>query len=550
MAVTLRTGKVYLAKNIKMDREYKSVLGISESDMITLITNSNNLVYSSTNCSFIRDEREILLNCSYGLALQSNYIAFQNPDYSGKWFFGFVDKVTYVSNGVTKITYTTDLFTTWWSYWSSKACFVVREHVTDDTPGLHTIPEDLDTGDYIVDFEKTNLFLTPYKFILATTVDYSIDSQTGVVTIQGDNGGGIYGGIKTAYRYYYFASNQANSKLSDVLKAYAQAGKIDAIGSIFVAPTFLINRTYPTVEDDGDITEDYNPVNLYWNDSQPWDLTRPFTLDSYTPVNNKLLCYPYCYLMMSNNSGGNAIYNYEYFETSPSSNYAIDFLIRGVLTPSMSGLIAPINYKGLSVNYSESLQLPKYPICGWQSDLYTNWLTQQGINNTVNILKNTLTASTGGGALLGPVGNLLGGLGGLAISTANIALEMKQHEFIPPQANGNTNTGDVTTAMNRNTFTAYGMCIRREYASIIDKVFTRTGYKVSTIKIPNLSHRQNYNYVEIGKSETLCYSNNYNNIMVPAKDLESINNMFRNGITIWNNHTNLGDYSVSNAITN
>ena len=542
-----RTGKCYLAKNIKMDKNYKSVLGYSEQQMITLITNNNNLVYSGSDLSFIRESRQIILETPYNVAIQGNYIAFQNPDYSNKWFFGFIDRVEYVSEKATRITYTIDLFTTWWSYWSPKACFVVREHVADDTVGLHTVPEDIDTGEYIVDFEKTLQALTPYKFILGTTVDYTIDPNTGVVSIIGNNGGGIYGGIKTAYRYYYFDSNSAISKLTDVLKAYESAGKSDAIGMIFVAPTYLINRVDPSVSDDGDINEDYQPISMYWNSGESSDLTRPFTLDGYTPKNNKLLCYPYCYLMMSNNNGGNAIYNYEYFETSPSSNYAIDFIIRATLTPSMSGILAPLLYKGVGINYSESLQLPKYPICGWNTDVYTNWLTQQGINNPVNIIKSTGTGATGA-SIMGPLGIVLGGLAGAINSTGNIIIDMKNHEFIPPQANGNTNTGDVTTAMNRSTFTAYGMCIKHEYALICDNYLTRMGYKVNSVKVPNMTHRQNYNYVEIAGSETLCFSNNYNGIMVPANDLNTINNMFKSGVTIWNNHENFGDYSVSNNI--
>ena len=74
------------------------------------------------------------------------------------------------------------------------------------------------------------------------------------------------------------------------------------------------------------------------------------------------------------------------------------------------------------------------------------------------------------------------------------------------------------------------------------------GYKVNSVKVPNMGNRQNYNYVEIAGSETLCFSNNYNGIMVPANDLNTINNMFKSGVTIWNNHENFGDYSVSNNI--
>ena len=73
---------------------------------------------------------------------------------------------------------------------------------------------------------------------------------------------------------------------------------------------------------------------------------------------------------------------------------------------------------------------------------------------------------------------------------------------------------------------------------------------VNSVKIPNMTHRQNYNYIQIGNDENLCYPNNHDNIMIPAKALNDINQLFRNGITIWNNHANFGDYSVSNNITN
>ena len=487
----------------------------------------------------MKKDSTVTVSANIDSIIGCNYLFYDNIGFTNKRYYCFITNMTYVNENTTRITFETDCFQTWYFELQYNRCFVEREHVNDDTPGLHTVPEDVDTGDYIVDFEKTNLFLTPYKIILGVTVDYSIDSQTGVVTIQGDNGGGIYGGIKTAYKYYYFESNQAISKLPDVLKAYANAGKSDAIGQMFIAPTFLINKTYPEVLDDGDINDDYQPVTLYWNDNQPWDLTRPFNLNGYVPKNKKLLCYPYCYLLMSNNNGGNVIYNYEYFETNASTEYSIDFLIRGVLTPSMSGIIAPINYKGLPVNYSESLQLPKYPICGWNTDVYTNWLTQQGINNVANIIKSTGSGASGG-AVFGAGGMLLGGLAGLINSTGNIIMDMKNHEFIPPQANGNTNTGDVNTSMNRNTFTAYGMCIRPEYAEIIDNYLSIQGYKVNSVKIPNITGRRNWNYVKTTNSNV--------DGDIPQSDLNIIKTMFNNGVTFWHNPATMFDYSQDNSI--
>jgi hypothetical protein len=42
-------------------------------------------------------------------------------------------------------------------------------------------------------------------------------------------------------------------------------------------------------------------------------LPKPTNLDGYTPKNNKLFTYPYCYLIYSNNNGSNNILHYEKF---------------------------------------------------------------------------------------------------------------------------------------------------------------------------------------------------------------------------------------------
>ena len=64
-----------------------------------------------------------------------------------------------------------------------------------------------------------------------------------------------------------------------------------------------------------------------------------------------------------------------------------------------------------------------------------------------------------------------------------------------------------------------------------------------------MQHRQNYNYIQIAREDNIGYDNMHNGISVPASAMETINNIYRSGVTIWNNHTNFGDYSVSNNIT-
>ena len=480
---------------------------------------------------------------TYEDLLQYNYCMYQNEAYDNKWFYAYITEINYVNDGMSTIKIETDVWNTWWNDVEFKESFIEREHVNDDTIGLNTIPETLETGEYIINESHTNQLLQSKCNILAVTKDYYFDAQ-GNFHMGGDNGGGVYGGVRTAYRYYLF-DNTSSSKLTETLEGYAQAGESEAIGMMFTAPFWAITRHDTSRTDDVAVEDTLTPSTLYWNSDETQDprIEKPNTLNGYTPKNNKLLTFPYQYFLMSNNNGGNAIYHYELFST----NY-LDFTIKSVCVPGMSGIIIPQNYKGESENYNELLQMAKFPICGWGSDVYTNWLTQSSINRNVDIVKSAssgvITGSMAGFGLGGPggavVGGLIGGVVGLIGTTAQSVMEMKQHEFVPPQAQGNTNTGDVAYANGKCSFTYYKMSIREEYARIIDNYFSMYGYKVNSLKLPNISGRRNWNYVKtIG-----C------NIIgdIPQMDLAKIKDLFDKGITLWHHTNTFLDYSQNNSI--
>lgn len=146
----MRNSKIILCHNINLDRDYVNVLDYTENQMLTLC--NENKVAESNTFSFIRQSRNrIATSFDYSTALQANYIAFQNPDYSNKWFFAFVDDVIWKGENNTEIVFTVDSWSTWFCETTIKSCFVSREHVNDDTIGLHTVPENLDVGEMISD---------------------------------------------------------------------------------------------------------------------------------------------------------------------------------------------------------------------------------------------------------------------------------------------------------------------------------------------------------------------------------------------------------------
>ena len=211
------------------------------------------------------------------------------------------------------------------------------------------------------------------------------------------------------------------------------------------------------------------------------------------------------------------------------------------------------NYKKNSTarsGYSWGLPLAKIPQGSWNADMYTNWMTQNGINilgmkidaPTAHAIGGSLSALTG--AATGSYESIGSGIGQMLGSVQ----EMYRASMIPNQIGGQTTVGDVTFAYDKLAPTYYQMQIREENARIIDDWFSRFGYKINRVKVPNQTGRTYWNFVQIGATENIGYSNPSSSRSVPAASMEIINNIYRGGVTIWHDHASMGNYSLSNTI--
>lgn len=514
-----RNSKIILSKNIKLDKEYKNVLDYSETEMLSLI--NENKVAESNSYSFIRvDENKIKVGWSYNDCVKGNYIAFQNPTYNNKWFFAFVDRIEYLSDNASIIYYTIDVHSTWFDYWDPKACYIIREHVTDDTVGIHTFPEQIEVGDYVIDTHITDpdMGLEDLKIVIGSTVAPSDPSIA--------SGGEEYNGIFSGVGYYtYDKTNTINN-----IKSLNENQKSSAISSIFLAPSFLVPNQ------GGSVTPSSEPV------SHELTITRITELDGYTPKNKKLLCYPYCYILVTNGNSSSAIYKPELFAHDTLTHTGIKFKVYGSLTPGCSIRIVPEYYKNLTGdNFDEGINLGKFPQCNWATDAFTNWLTQNGVNVVGNIATGIGMTALG----LGSGRPIVAGSG--AVSLFNSAREVYMASKQPPQLNGNTNCGDVITSMGQNNFHIYTMTMKEEYARKADDYLSRVGYICNRIKLPNITGRQYYNYVQIGSEEEIGYSTG-TKIPVPKEFMNVINDIYRNGTTVWHAHVHVGNYALDNSL--
>lgn len=244
--------KIILSKGIKVDRNYNNVLSYSNTDMLDLMRDENHLVAYDDRCSFLHPTKSIMVNFGYEKCLQSNYIAFQNPDYSNKWFFAWIDDIIYRSDKNTEITFTIDAWTTWYGYWTKKTCYVERQHVNNDTIGANTVPEDLYINDVIQEYaESDSSYDTNNYFWIVAECDYLIkDGSTGAESLP-SNRGTQFDGI-TIYNRNVFGSmlfvfpidpedpSDSFGNFSRFIKRVNFDEHIEDLHNIFVVPDALI----------------------------------------------------------------------------------------------------------------------------------------------------------------------------------------------------------------------------------------------------------------------------------------------------------------------
>lgn len=547
-----KDNEIILCKGIKMDRNYENVLSYSESDMVTLCR--NNAIYQADKYNFIeKANNRIVIDYQYSSAMYANYVAFKNPRFGNKWIFAWVTDVKLINIGSTEITFEVDVWSTWYSRFNLSQAFIEREHVSDDTFGKHTIPENLQTGEMVINGYDTFDEFANDPFIIAGVTKLPSEIYSLVLA-----GSGIpsrlYNGIYSGLTYIAFKTFEDATKFLLIMDGQ---GISDNVYDLFLVPKSIViieNNQWNTTSCSGEITIpdssfsytitfDINYKIIPNSVTEQvmkanQEITMNSTLDGYTPKNNKMFTGEFNYMYITNNAGSDAKYNYEdFYDNTPIFNLV------GAVCPGCSIRLIPKNYKKFDVGGEDYLDNPygltggKYPTCSWSSDSYTNWITQQSVNIGLDTSQ-TLAGSIVAGAINPSAGLLLGGLG---LINDSIKKDVNK-EFMPVQAKGNINSGDVTFSIGMNQFILYNMSCKYEFAKVCDDYLSRFGYRVNEVKTPNLNSRTQFNFIKVGGMDELVSGD------IPSTDLEKINEICRKGVTIFHNYSNIGNYTISNPI--
>lgn len=536
----------------------KAPLGLNNENQLTFATATAQYNYfyglpkvGADNFTYQRHDSVIRYPAHIDSIIEYNYVMYRNDEYSSKWFYAYIKSMRYVNDNMTEITIEQDYWQTWQFNVTLKPSFVEREHVADDTIGKHTVPENIETGEpdivsvnYIPFSDEVNDW---YTCFVATKLPYSTAPWSADYL--------DIGGVFTPL--YIFAVNCDGGDFTNakkVIDLYNKTSDVtaDAIINVYPIPADLIPTGQGASESwakDG-VSVTVNYVKNSYGSANSTTIAQDEKLSgNYTPRNRKLYTYPFSYFHISNNCGIDAEYRWEEFPIAANGRPAASYKKILVPTASMSGKIFFDNIKNYSGSaygsklYAYGVPFGKSPVCGWKTDYYTNWLTQNGLNIGVSTAAGVIggLATAGVALATGGAGAVVaGGLAAAGLSAANAVTQVTQAQRTPDQAKGDVNSSDVMFAYFRCNMNIYKMSIKPEYARVVDGYFDQYGYKVNELKTPNINSRTYWNYIKTIGCNLIAN--------IPQDDAQKIKDMFDTGVTFWHNTSHFLDYSQNNAI--
>lgn len=536
MPLFIPDSEIYLLKDVPFSPNYENT-GLFPSKEVQETLFKQKAFFHAEECTYIRETGVIRLEVSIAFAYQCNYIMYKNTNFYDKWFYAFCTGVRYVNNSTSEFTFTLDYMQTWLFDYNLKQCFIERQHSKTDNPGGNLVPEGLETGEMLYAYSY-KLPATYGKIYIAATFDKNLNNYMG----------GMSNNVYTGLCINEFASAASATQF---IQQATEANKLSGIVAVFQSINYNTQTT---------ITVNQNQSALF---------------QGYTPRNKKLYTYPYSFLQVLGNDGGNAIFRWEYFSTFGSGQFRI------LVSPSISSqmMITPTNYKGKSgYNPAERMIIENVMLCSWNGDTFKANLAQtigkyavpaevavmtgaalldkigfgskitQGIEETKNFIDKTVDAvkagnwisrvnpnDTGAQASLGAkfgspsqssLTDTAAGFTEDILSTIQKTLAaVHSPESMARQAQNPGSSTDILYMIQEKSPYFITMGISAYYARIIDDYFTQYGYAQNIINVPNRRARDRYTYL---KTAGCIVEGSF-----AANIAAAVENIYNKGVRFW-----------------
>lgn len=555
MGMVSPQGVVYLG-TVPWCQDYRHVYYDALGNAPSIISSFCNL--STEGYTYIRESSDIRVPYNADDIYGINYCVYRN---NNKWFFAFVNTITYVNNNTSLLHLEEDIWQTWGASIAWHACFVAREHVNSDNIGEHLINEPAfpfevtTTEQAFIDFSTDAVIIVMCNAIphikdgTSIFISQTMDNIDGSDPVSGTKYGGIYQGAKA----YAFTNPSTASNFLDNLN---KAGGAESIASVFLFP-----EDYLDYDDNTHEVLTFNSPKK----SQRRYLAPKNCGGGYVPRNKKLLTFPYSYTSIAGMNGTELTIQYEKNRNATDS-FTIDIEQCVPFDPSASAFVSVPDYDGSAdgstlINGEYMISCSCAPQLSWVYGAFQNWLAQNRESYQTQVHNRNLSAAFGvagslaglavaammapptGGLSLGAYGAAALGAGGsilnAAIGNNTQAAQLDAQSKVPNHVTVGS-TDNNLYAINHMGFIIRSKSLMADYARSLDAFFDQFGYEVDVLKVPNRTGRPSWNYV---KTVGANVGGN-----IPADRLQAINASLDSGVTFWHT-TDVGNYSLSNGLS-
>lgn len=490
------------------------------------------------NTIVVAEEVDNLYNC--------NYIMYQNANFGQRWFYAFINRMEWASNGSTRLYVSTDVIQTWFFDITYYQSYVDRCHSDTDVAGDNIVPEDFTTGDNGGYQVAGSTDLAPDGIAIFATTTWDGEPRTGSVN------SGIYSGAQNLSDFHV-----DNPGVGTTLETYVKQGTATAVIKL---------QQYPYKLKTGPATYSFSKY--------------PASISGYTPTNKKLLSPAFitCFMSMY---GQECVFS-PAFITGSSVNIKVS-------ADQTSGTISAFIENYSNSNISTISMFAAIPESGWAYNQYKNEYNLHSASNAMYVTRSKaqrgasavssgaqiaqgiagatsgvfgtamglITAATPGmtgiglqGAL-GGVSSIAGGISSATQGATDLSAYLGNYDAIsqdlaninesynaPATGSSAASNGYITTG---KTALTYGYKVPPlDLVKRCDKYLSVYGYKQSEYRTINLHARLNWTFI---KTIGLNASGNF-----PDDDMNIIKSAFNNGIFFWNYTSNFGNFDQVNPI--
>lgn len=518
--------------------------------------------YQRVNSNTIR------VDCAIEDVFDCNYLYFRNANFENKYIYAFINEINYINNNCTELVYEIDVIQTYMFDYEFEDCYIERQHSEHDYVFGNTVPENLEIGDYV--YKSLDKSYNNYNdFVIDIVAPYSLRIVYNDLHPGTESRFEVNKNIKTGFYNQLFSGLIHNTfeitavaipdqndphhplvpSMDDIEEAfgYMLESYKEQIVAIYIIPKHM---TQPKTELPSDINHSARVIKLPSSTAEVYGTY----IDAGGNVrnrikNNKLLTYPYNLLMVQDSEGKTAEYKYELFWQIIyiDNTYYARFNLIGTMGLPPQLMCCPQNYKPydedsgnkiIPFNYINNLTITQFPMSGWATNGFTEWLA------------NKTTGLTGGllGTMLAPgIGTVIGaGIGAFAkmsfAATVYGSVSSIPQALIAPNYAHGIDKNSLMLSLNEFGFHFYNARVKDEYAKIIDDYFTKFGYAQKKLGKPNLRARPYWTYIETKN----CAIKPVNNKGINAEHIRKISDIYDKGITCWRT-TDVGNYSLDNS---